>query len=259
MDIIKIFNKIKNPSYYVIDIGASYGVNTDPVFNFITHKNFKGLCIEGNESKVNILKTRTNFDIYNGYITPLNALSIFEKYKVPHNFDILKIDIDGYDLEVLRTILQIYKPKIIISEINEKIPPPIYFEIKYKENYCWDESHCFGFSIQSGAKIMNDNNYKILSIYDLNNILCINNELCKLLEIENINSDEYIKKLYKQEYIDKDTRINILPWNENVNYWLDIKSNEVLKTEITNYFVSNNDRSKLKIKTKIKDIDFTIE
>jgi hypothetical protein len=260
MDLLNYFyQNIKNPLFYVIDIGASTGVNTDPVYNFIINKKFKGLCIEGDEKKVNILKYNTHFDIYNGYITPINALNIFENYNVPYNFDILKIDIDGYDLEVLRVILTKYKPKIIIAEVNEKIPPPIYFEIKYKQDYCWDESHCFGFSIQSGAKVMNENNYKIITFYDLNNILCIDNELCNLLLIENNNSDEYIKKLYKYNYIDNMNRLVILPWNANVDYWLTINDKEILKKEITNYFVFNNNRSKFVVKTKIKDIDFVIE
>ena len=106
---------------------------------------------------------------------------------------------------------------------------------------------------------MNDNKYKILSIYQLNNILCINNDLCKLLDINSFNSDIYIKNLYKKEYIDNTERTKILPWNDNINYWLNINDRELLKTEITNYFVFNNDRSKFKNKNKIKDVDFYIE
>jgi hypothetical protein len=259
MELNFFLNKIENPSFYIIDIGSSTGTHTDPVFQFINNIKYKGLCIEGKSECVNILKTKTHFDIYNGYITPLNVLDVFESYKVPYNIDILKIDIDGYDLEILRVILSKYKPMIIIAEINEKIPPPICFEVKYKEDYSWDNSHCFGFSIQSGAKVMNNNNYKIISIYDLNNILCINDELCKSYEIQCTNTDEYIKNLYKKEYIDNLNRLHVMPWNENVNYWLNIDDIEVLKNEINNYFVYNNNRSTFAIKTKIKDIDFSIE
>lgn len=254
-----MFNNIKKPSYYVIDIGASTGVTTDPVYNYIINDKFKGLCIEGNSSKVNILKTKTKFDIYNGYITPFNIIAIFEAYKVPNNPDILKIDIDGYDLAVLRVILEKYKPSIIIAEINEKIPPPIHFEIIYNENYSWDESHCFGFSIQSGAKVMNQHNYKIFSVHELNNILCINHDLCNSLNIDCTNTDDDIKLIYKRDYIDNSSRFHILPWNENINYWLNINEHEILKQEITNYFVNNNNRSKFTIKTKIKDFDFYID
>lgn len=249
MDLNFILNKIENPSFYIIDIGASTGVNTDPIFKFINNINYKGLCIEGNSQCINELKTKTHFDIYNGYITPLNISTVFESYKVPYNIDILKIDIDGYDLEVLRVILRKYKPRIIIAEINEKIPPPVCFEVKYKEDYSWDYSHCFGFSIQSGAKVMNDNNYKIVSIYEINNILCVNDELCKLLEMQSSNDDEYVKNLYKKGYINNLKRLRLLPWNKNVNCWLAIDDIDVLKNEINNYFAQ----------TKIKDIDFTIE
>jgi hypothetical protein len=260
-----LYNKIKNPSYYIIDIGASSGVNTDPVYNFIIDSKYKGLCIEGDKIKANELKTKTNFDIYNEYIYPHNIINIFSKFNVPNDIDILKIDIDGFDLEVLRNILNVYKPKIIIAEINEKIPPPILFEVIYKENYEWDFSHCFGFSIKSGEKVMNNYGYKIIHIYDLNNILCINEDLYNTLCINedlyntlNLDITNNVEELYKNEYINNLERHYILPWNENVNYWLEIKDVNLLKSEIINYFCNNNDRSTAIVKNKIIDIDFII-
>jgi len=256
MNLIELHNKIQNPSGYVIDIGASTGVNSDPVYQFIVNKKFKGLCIEGDKTKVKTLKLNTHFDIYNGYITPENVLDIFSQYKVPIEIDVLKIDIDGYDLEVLRTIMTTYKPKIIIAEINEKIPPPILFEIKYKKDYVWDFSHCFGFSISSGKMVMDKYNYKILSIYELNNILCINQDLCNILNIDCKNDG--IPELYKKEYINNLSRVSVLPWNSNINYWLDIKDSTILKNEIAHYFCHNNNRSVFKVKTKVENVDFTI-
>ena len=53
----------------------------------------------------------------------------------------LNIDIDSYDLEVLVTILEnSYKPDIVSIEINEKIPPPIYFKVTYDENISGKET-----------------------------------------------------------------------------------------------------------------------
>jgi hypothetical protein len=106
---------------------------------------------------------------------------------------------------------------------------------------------------------MNYNNYKILSIYELNNILCINDELCKSLQIECFNSDEYIKNLYKKEYIDDLSRLQILPWNKNIDHWLNIEDSELLKKTIADYFTLNNDRSKFEIKNKIQDVDFLLD
>ena len=255
MNLTYLHSIIKNPNNYVVDIGASYGVSSDPVFSFISNPMYRGLCIEGSEEKTLTLKNRTNFDICNKFIYPHNVISIFKSYNVPSDLDILKIDIDGFDLEVLRELLKEYKPKIIIAEINEKIPPPILFEVKYKENYSWDESHCFGFSIKSGEQLMDKNRYKILEIFELNNILCVNEELCSTLGNDLTND---VENLYKTQYVENMNRHSILPWNSNVNYWLNINDSEILKNEIINYFCNINDRSKFLIKTKILDEDFHV-
>lgn len=259
MSLYELHRKIPNPTNYVIDIGSSTGVDYDPVYPFISNHNFKGLCIEGVADNIPILRQNISptFDIYNGYITPNNVFSVFEEYKIPRFFDILKIDIDGYDLDVLRTILQKYQPRIIIAEYNEKIPPPIHFEIKYRDNYEWDYSHCYGFSISAGKKVMDTYKYKILSIYELNNILCINFELCNLLSVD---YETNVYDIYNTGYIKQyNERMNYLPWNENINYWLDIKDTNHLKSEIVNYFTKINDRSNFQVKTKIEGVDFYIE
>lgn len=249
---------IKNKTNYIIDIGASRCSPNDPIYNFIINNNFKGLCIEGNLDNIKELKNNISytFNIHAGYITPLNVYEIFNNFNVPIDFDILKIDIDGYDLEVLRKILQKYKPKIIIAEINEKIPPPILFEIKFKEDYIWDYSHCFGFSIASGKKVLDEYGYKIESIFELNNILCLNNDLYTSLEL---NQNYDISKIYKRDYIYNNSRFSILPWNENINYWLEINDNEKLYNEILNYFTKNNNRSIFQNKNKILNIDFSLD
>lgn len=259
MNLYELHTKIANPTNYIVDIGASSGVNTDPVYQFITNIKYKGLCIEGSAQNIPSLRQNISptFDIYNGYITPHNVFSVFEQYNVPRFFDVLKIDIDGYDLDVLRTILQKYQPTIIIAEYNEKIPPPIQFEVKYKDSYQWDGSHFYGFSISAGKKVFDKYHYKILSIRDLNNILCINFELCNLLSVE-FESDVY--NVYQTGYIARhDERMFYLPWNENVNHWLNIKDPDVLRCEILNYFTKINDRSLFQVKTKIEGVDFDIE
>lgn len=249
---------LPNPSKYIIDIGASSGVPSDPTFQFITNKNYKGLCIEGNSKHIDSLRNNISntFDIYNGYVTPDNILQIFSDYNVPISIDLLKIDIDGYDLEVIRKILSIYRPKMLIAEINEKIPPPILFEVKYKENYEWDYSHCFGFSVASGYKTMAENNYNVLALYDLNNILCIESQVCETLGLtyyKNINN------LYRDGYVNHPKRPSYFPWNNDINYWLNITDKYKLKDEITNYFCNKNERSQFENKNKIKDVDFFID
>ena len=254
MEIHNLQSKISNPSNYIIDIGASSGVESDPVYTFIVNPNYKGLCIDGNKDKIVELKKKTHFDIYDGYITPINAIDIFKKYNVPINIDILKIDIDGYDLAVLREILSIYKPSIIIAEINEKIPPPILFEVNYSDKYSWDESHLYGFSIQSADSVIGSFGYKITQIYELYNIICINYNLC---DKEGIDRKTDIFQLYKNEYILNPLK-NDLWWNDDIQYWLEIHDIDELCFEINRYFSCVNTRSKFDKKTKICGVDYTL-
>jgi hypothetical protein len=57
---------------------------------------------------------------------------------------------------------------------------------------------------------MTNNGYKVFSIYDLNNILCINADLCQTLGIEN-NNDNIKQSIEAARY--KSDKINSLSKN----------------------------------------------
>jgi hypothetical protein len=252
MGLQSLYSSISDPVGYIIDIGASTGVSTDPVYPFITDTTKRGLCIEGCDAKIETLRQNTHFDIHNGFVTPMNIVEIFEKYRVPKTFDILKIDIDGYDLDVIRAILKVYRPKIIVAEFNEKIPPPVLFEVPYRESYEWDNSHCFGFSIASGKQVMDENEYTLVTIYELNNIICVDSR-CMVLDV-----DRDIFEIYRAGYTRDASRFEVLPWNQDVNYWLEIRTVDALVLEILYYFTFENPRSMFEKKTKTRGVDFLL-
>ena len=254
---------IKDTSYthkkYIVDIGASSGVPTDPCFPFITNNEYSGLCIEGNKHKIKQLRKNisSKMQISNSFITPENVLSIFEKYNVPTDLFLIKIDIDGYDLEIIRKILSSdYKPVLFIAEINEKIPPPINFEVLYTVDYQWDCSHFFGFSLQSGKNVFESNDYFVVKLYEMNNILCVRKDQKHLFSEYSFPRE--ITDIYQKEYVNNNLRKSTFPWNKDVDHWLDIKDNQNLKESIETYFTKNNVRSKFKNKSKILDKDFLL-
>jgi len=256
--VVDLQKKIATPTNYVIDIGASYGVSSDPVYPFIVDSTFRGLCIEGLSDRIPRLRENIapTFDVHNEFVNPGNICDIFEKYNVPVELDVLKVDIDGYDLDLLRAILKKYRPKIIISEINEKIPPPVCFEIPYRDNYAWDNSHCFGFSLSAGKKVMDEHQYKILSVYELNNMLCCNVELCDTLGLDRATDEMGVyRKGYKSKLSE---RIEHLPWNAGVERWLHINDKHKLIDEIRHYFTQVNDRSQFAVKTKVEGTEFLL-
>jgi hypothetical protein len=58
-------------------------------------------------------------NIHKERIYPGNIIKLFEKYKVPKQFDLLSVDIDTYDLWVWRTLLKGgYRPRVVVVEFN---------------------------------------------------------------------------------------------------------------------------------------------
>jgi hypothetical protein len=244
---------LHNPTNYVIDIGSSFCAPCDPLYNFITSNSYRGVCIEGNRQKAIASKDRISKDfiIVGEYVKPDNVLDMFKILNVPTVFDMIKIDIDGYDLELVKTILQEYKPSIVIMEYNEKIPPPIKFEVKYKSDYAWDTSHFYGFSIAKGEEEFSKLNYSFYDIYDINNLVFINNEVIEYMHLDKGDINLKYEEHYKFNLNSKKS----YPWNSDVEYWQNIRNHNDLKNEIIEYYEKNIPNKNYK---KLND-DFTCE
>lgn len=149
-----------------------------------------------------------------------------DSYNVPRDFLALNLDIDSYDLFVLIKLLKKYQPKIIISEINEKIPYPVKFTVKYDDLHSWKGDHFFGYSINCLEHVLTKFNYKVLNVI-YNNVVLIKNE-----EFNNIGN---LEEAFKDGYVNAEERKNIFSWNNNVNHWLDLDEQTVIK-EINLFF-----------------------
>jgi len=253
MKLEKLLKLLEHPTNYVIDIGSSTCATCDPLYNFIISDKYRGICIEGNRNKA-IESSKTisqNFTIVGEYAKPDNILDFFEKLNVPSVFDILKIDIDGYDLTLAKTILQKYKPSFIVIEYNEKIPPSIKFEVKYKSDYGWDNTHFYGFSIAKGEEEFSKLNYSFYDIYDINNLLFINNDIMKELDIVQGNIISKYDEHYKFNLSSK----KLFFCNSDVEYWQNIRNHNDLKNEIIEYYETRMPNKNYK---KLND-DFTCE
>lgn len=201
----KIFDLInQSTEKFFIDIGAS-NVPEESQSEILIKEGWKGLMFECNPQKFNGLKQRMSdkvgINVISEKVTPQNIIKILKENNTPEKF-FLSIDIDGYDIFVLEEILKNYKPFLIISEINEKIPPPVKFTVTYKDDYWWDGSHFYGYSISYLDDIIKKYDYSI-DFLDYNNVIIVND--CK----KNYN----VNHIYKEGYLEKSDRKNKFPWN----------------------------------------------
>lgn len=106
---------IKDPSYYVeIGVGSTEAKECNTRY-LREVKKWTGLLIDGAWSNPSI-------NLHNEYVMAHTILDIFEKYKVPVEFDLLSEDTDYADYWILESILSRHHPKVIVQEVNEQPP-----------------------------------------------------------------------------------------------------------------------------------------
>lgn len=121
------------PERWCVEFGAWDGKYLSNTHELIANRNWKGVLIEGNPSKFpDLISTYKN----NPNAIPLNRLVSFEapntldsilgETRIPVDFDLLSIDIDGNDYHIWAS-LQTYRPKVVVIEFNQTIPSDIQF------------------------------------------------------------------------------------------------------------------------------------
>ncbi|MFQ5748668.1 MAG: hypothetical protein ACE5H3_04325 [Planctomycetota bacterium] len=88
--------------------------------------------------------------IHKEFITAENINALFDKYRVPREFDLLSIDIDGNDYWVWKA-LEGYRPRVVVVEYNASVPVGESRTIRYDPQFQWQGDDYFGASLQALA------------------------------------------------------------------------------------------------------------
>ncbi len=100
--------------------------------------------------------------IHKEWITAENINSLFEKYQVPEEFDLLSIDIDGNDYWVWKAIDAHYRPRVLVMEYNAVVPPTEARTIEYNPNFMWSGTDYFGASLLALDRISKLKGYSLV-------------------------------------------------------------------------------------------------
>ena len=152
-------------------------------------------------------------------VTPFNIIDLLKGFDVLKNFDILNLDIDSYDLFVIKELLQSFHPKIISMEINEKIPIPIYFTVIYDENHFWKGDHFFWLFFAGKLFSL----YEELSKFDYKLYTVLYNNAIFISKNTNINfPDLSLVEFYENGYKYKKDRKDKFSYNKDVDVLLEM-------------------------------------
>jgi len=226
----RYINTLNLESKCCVDIGASDGLsmsNTYPLYK----DGWSGLAVEFDAKKFSALASSyinfPNVNLAKCMVTPENIISLLSANGIPETFEFLSLDIDGYDYFVLDEILAKYRPKLICTEINEKIPPPIKFTVKWNPKYSWAEDHFFGQSISQLYILATKYKYALVELH-YNNAFLIPLECHPKASLTP-------EEAYQAGYLGKPDRKIKFPWNENMEDVLHMKPDDAL-IFVNNFF-----------------------
>ncbi len=183
-----------------VDIGAGDGMRWSNTYALFL-AGWRGVGIEFDNRKFVKLARAYKYlpDVYacRNRATPDNIVSLLESYELEKNFSVLSLDIDGNDYWVLRAILSRFRPQLIITEINEKIPPPVRFVVKYTPDFEL-RHHFFGYSIAMLSDLCEEFSYVMLEL-EYNNAFLAPKELAGARAVD-------AQAAYSRGYLDRPDR-----------------------------------------------------
>jgi hypothetical protein len=148
----ELFRRIGTKDKFFVEFGVQDGSECNTRYLKDT-KGWTGLWMDGDGDDTEVKRA---------FITAENINSLFEQYGVPHEFDLLSIDIDGNDLWVWKAIDNVYQPRAVAIEYNGTIPPWKSTSIAYDPNHLWDETNYFGASLKALNKLAEQKEYRLV-------------------------------------------------------------------------------------------------
>jgi len=142
-----IFDNIGTTNKIAVEIGVTAGNDIETnTSNLCINKKWKCYWFD----IIKIQNKHKNCTFVKGAVTKKNVLNIFKKLKIPKEFDLLSIDIDGNDYHI-REKLSVYNPRVVIMEYNGCFDHKTEYIMPYNEHYVWSGQHMrdFGASLLS--------------------------------------------------------------------------------------------------------------
>jgi hypothetical protein len=181
----------------VVDIGAGNGVRWSNSYALLL-EGWKALGVEADLHKYALLsRAYRNFpraQACHSRVDPGNVLSLLKQFDIESDFGVLCLDIDGNDYWVLNAILSKFRPGLVVTEINENIPPPLRFVVKFDPEFQL-RHHFYGYSIAALEDLCEKHDYGILQL-EYNNAFLAPREIAgnRLRDAQSAYSEGYLDK-----------------------------------------------------------------
>ena len=194
-----------------VDVGAGDGIRGSNTYALFL-RGWRGVGFEGDERRARRLarayRNLEGVEARQALVTPANIVGLLREYGVPRDFGVLSLDIDSYDYWVLDAVLESFRPRVVVTEINEKIPPPVRFRVGYDPDFRL-QHHFFGYSIASLEELCARHDYALLAL-EYNNAFVAPREL--LGDLNPLDAET----AYRRGYFERPDRRERFPRNSDM-------------------------------------------
>jgi hypothetical protein len=184
----KIFELIGTSSRYCVEFGAYDGI-TGSNTCLLRKQGWSALLLD---------RRSDSPEIHKEFITAENITSLFDKYKVPKNLDLVSIDIDYNDFYVWQALDPKYQPKVVLIEYNSALLPDQDKVAKPMPYYSGDGTIYYGASILALYNLGRSKGYSLVYAEKAGvNLFFIRDDVLKEknLQFKDVNN---VEKLYQK-------------------------------------------------------------
>lgn len=171
-----------------INIGASNGISSDPLYDLILARRLAGIAVEQDGGSYNQLidnldevanRTRT----INEWATPSNIQELILEHvdlwpagAPTRDLFVLKIDIDSWECPLMESAVEVVSPYFIHVETNQNYPPPVEYAVGHNASVVpqYDDSSFIptaGCSLSYVVKRMMERGYYLYAMYTADAVL----------------------------------------------------------------------------------------
>src|SRR5215211_4725153 len=194
-----------------VDVGAGDGIRGSNTYALFL-RGWRGVGFEGDEKRARRLarayKNLESVEARHALVTPANVVGLLRAEGVPEEFGVLSLDIDSYDYWVLDAALKSFRPRVVVTEINEKIPPPVRFRVRFDPDFRL-QHHFFGYSVASLEELCARHSYALLAL-EYNNAFIAPRELVEESDVLDAAT------AYRRGYLERPGRRERFPRNHDM-------------------------------------------
>lgn len=181
----KVLDQIGTKHQFAVEFGAADGFWFSNIRGLM-ELGWTGLQLDGKPGWTGGGMKKPN-NVKKEFLTAENINEVFAKYDVPHDFDLLTIDVDGMDYWLWKALT--YEPSVVMVEYNANFDPGESVALKYQADYTFKGDWAHSASITAFEKLAAEKGYFLYTAATGSDLLFVRNDFIDKLAPET----EYLK------------------------------------------------------------------